>query len=140
MNLPKPGARRFHMMQKSAAQDAVLRSPKSQQEVSQFVSGRAVHDQKLVVGGAQVDSDRAKTGVTGARRTLPGEVAGFLRSLKEISPVPVAVGFGISNPEQARAVARHADGVIVGSALINRLRDGKPLFPFVRALRSALNG
>jgi tryptophan synthase alpha chain len=79
------------------------------------------------------------TGVTGARRALPPETAGFLRSLKKVSPVPVAVGFGISGPDAVRAVAPFCDGVIVGSALITRLRDKKPLLPFVRSLRRALD-
>lgn len=77
-------------------------------------------------------------GVTGARKDFAPEAKSFLRSLKG-SPVPVAVGFGISGPDQARAVAPFVDGVIVGSALITRLREKKPLLPFVRSLRRALD-
>jgi tryptophan synthase alpha chain len=77
-------------------------------------------------------------GVTGARKSLPPEATSFLRTLKG-SPVPVAVGFGISGPDAVRAVAPFCDGVIVGSALIARLRDRKPLLPFVRSLRRALD-
>jgi tryptophan synthase alpha chain len=58
-------------------------------------------------------------GVTGARQTLSGDLAPFVSRIKAGTDVPVAVGFGISTPEQAAAVAAFADGVIVGSALID---------------------
>ena len=63
------------------------------------------------------------TGVTGARATLPAELADLLRRVRQATAgrVPVAVGFGISTPEQVREVGRLADGVIVGSALVERL-------------------
>lgn len=79
------------------------------------------------------------TGVTGARRALPKDVGAFLADVRRRSPVPVAVGFGISDPAQARHAAAEADGVIVGSALIQRLKKKQPLTPFARALRRALN-
>lgn len=80
------------------------------------------------------------TGVTGARSTLPRDLEAFVRDVKRRSPAPVAVGFGISTPAAAARVARVADGVIVGSALVQRLRDRRPLLPFVRSLRRALDG
>ena len=57
-------------------------------------------------------------GVTGARTDLPAGLVDRVRWLKTKTEVPILVGFGISSPEQARAVARVADGVIVGSALV----------------------
>ena len=67
----------------------------------------------------------ARLGVTGARASLRSELATELELLKAQANVPIAVGFGISNAEQARTVARLADGVVVGSALIEVLdRDG----------------
>jgi tryptophan synthase alpha chain len=79
------------------------------------------------------------TGVTGARRDLPPGLRAFLEPLRRESPIPVAVGFGISQPAQARALASFADGIIVGSALIERLRKGQSVYPFVRSLRLALD-
>jgi tryptophan synthase alpha chain len=79
------------------------------------------------------------TGVTGARRALPKDVGAFLADVRRRSPVPVAVGFGISDPTQARHAAAEADGVIVGSALIQRLKNKQPLIPFARSLRHALD-
>ena len=76
-------------------------------------------------------------GVTGARRTLPPELGGFLRELRANSPVPVAVGFGISRPEQVRRLARAADGVVVASALVDALGpDGRDLARMRRLLHS----
>lgn len=61
------------------------------------------------------------TGVTGARRELPPGVAAFVARVRQRTPLPLAVGFGISNAQQARAISALADGVIVGSALIDAI-------------------
>lgn len=58
------------------------------------------------------------TGVTGARAQLPADMSERIRALREASPAPVAVGFGIARPEQAAALRGVADGVVVGSALV----------------------
>jgi len=58
------------------------------------------------------------TGVTGARAALPADLPGRLDAVRAASRAPVAVGFGISAPEQAAALAEHADAVVVGSALV----------------------
>jgi tryptophan synthase alpha chain len=79
------------------------------------------------------------TGVTGARKSVPAGALRFLDAARKDSPVPVAVGFGISGPDQVRALRKHADGVIVGSAIINHLKEGRPLLPFVKSLRAALD-
>ena len=60
-------------------------------------------------------------GITGARTELPPDLVDHIAGLKAATSVPVAVGFGISEPEHARAVARIADGVIVGSAIVRRM-------------------
>ena len=54
-------------------------------------------------------------GTTGERKELPPETARKVESLKNASGVPLFVGFGISQPQQARQLAAHVDGVIVGS-------------------------
>lgn len=59
------------------------------------------------------------TGVTGARSSLSSDLAAFVERVRVKANVPLAIGFGISTPEQAAAVGHMADGVIVGSALIN---------------------
>lgn len=66
-------------------------------------------------------------GITGARTSLPPEVGRYVREVKAVSPVPVAVGFGVSRPAHVRALVRAgADGVIVASALVEALGpDGR---------------
>ncbi len=81
-------------------------------------------------------------GVTGARSALPPAVGRLVRDARRASPVPVAVGFGVSRPAHVRALARAgADGVIVASALVDALgpdgRDVRELGRLVSSLRGA---
>jgi tryptophan synthase alpha chain len=62
-------------------------------------------------------------GITGERDAVPADLAENLRRLKAQTDVPVAVGFGISKPAHAHSVAQHADGVIVGSAIVKRINE-----------------
>lgn len=57
-------------------------------------------------------------GTTGARATLPPDLAARLDAIRSVARLPVAAGFGISSPEQAAEVSRHADGYIIGTALM----------------------
>jgi tryptophan synthase alpha chain len=63
----------------------------------------------------------SRTGVTGARQDLEAELESNVRNARKASKLPVAVGFGISTPEQVARVARLADGVVVGSAIVSRI-------------------
>lgn len=65
------------------------------------------------------------TGVTGVRATLSNEVAPMITELRKHTNKPISVGFGVSTPEQAKQVAEVADGVIVGSAIINVIEKHK---------------
>lgn len=65
----------------------------------------------------------SRTGVTGERDALSSDAAPLVARLKALSPEPVALGFGISTPEQVRAAAAIADGVVVGSALVRFLEE-----------------
>ncbi len=81
-------------------------------------------------------------GITGARASLPPEVGRYVREVKAVSPVPVAVGFGVSRPLHVRSLVRAgADGVIVASALVDALgprgRDVASLGRLARRLREA---
>ena len=81
-------------------------------------------------------------GVTGARTSLPTTVGRLIRDVRAVSPVPVAVGFGVSRPAHVRAIAKAgADGVIVASALVDALgpdgRDVDALARLVGELRAA---
>ena len=63
------------------------------------------------------------TGVTGTRQALPADLEGFVERVRAQTPKPLCIGFGVSNPEQAKRVARIADGVIVGSRLIQLIDE-----------------
>ena len=62
-------------------------------------------------------------GVTGVKSAATGDVASAVARIKAHTPLPVMVGFGVKTGEQAAAIAAHADGVVVGSALVNAVRD-----------------
>ncbi len=62
-------------------------------------------------------------GVTGVKSAAAGDVAAAVARIKAHTPLPVMVGFGVKTGEQAAAIAAHADGVVVGSALVNAVRD-----------------
>jgi tryptophan synthase alpha chain len=86
------------------------------------------------------------TGVTGARTQLPPDLAGFIQAVKGRTELPVAVGFGVSRPEQAREIAKFADGIIVGSAFIDLIAKTAPervseaVEAFALSLISAIRG
>ncbi|PKQ15649.1 MAG: tryptophan synthase subunit alpha [Actinobacteria bacterium HGW-Actinobacteria-7] len=80
------------------------------------------------------------TGVTGERTELPNELATLVGRVKASTTLPVAVGFGVSTPEQAAIVARSADGVVVGSALVRRQHDAGELRALCRELADAVHG
>jgi tryptophan synthase alpha chain len=67
------------------------------------------------------------TGVTGAREDLPANLAAFVTRVRKVADQPLCVGFGISHPEQARRIARLADGIIVGSRLIQLMAEDESL-------------
>jgi len=81
------------------------------------------------------------TGVTGARDNLPPELGTFVARVRKVANQPLCIGFGISNPEQARQVARIADGVIVGSRIIQLMEtdDLVSVGNFMKELRHALD-
>ena len=63
----------------------------------------------------------SRLGVTGARDGVPPDLTAHVARIRAVTPLPIAVGFGIGTAAQARATARVADGVVVGSALVDAL-------------------
>lgn len=68
----------------------------------------------------------SREGVTGEQKTVSSTLGETVSQLRGVTSLPIAVGFGISNPEQAREVANHADAVVVGSAIVDLIaKHGK---------------
>jgi tryptophan synthase alpha chain len=109
-----------------------LLAPTSTPERIAMVAGRASGFLYLV----------SLTGVTGARQGLASDLESFIQRVRVASSLPLAVGFGISTPQQAARVAGLADGVIIGSALINAVdqsdRPVQAAGAFVASLRQAV--
>jgi len=83
------------------------------------------------------------TGVTGTQKVNPDDIRDAVEELKGMSDVPVGVGFGITTPEDAAAVGRFADGVVVGSALVKIIEQygsSSELLPKVQGFIESLKG
>lgn len=82
-------------------------------------------------------------GVTGQKTAIADEVGKGIRKIKKHTKLPVCAGFGIKTPEQAKEVAKNADGIVVGSALIKMIEENlnnpkkaeKEILDFVKAVR-----
>lgn len=78
------------------------------------------------------------TGVTGERAEIPAELSDLVTAVREASPAPAAVGFGIGTPDHAAAVGEMADGVIIGTRLVRAVADAGSTEEAVDAVRSFL--
>lgn len=81
----------------------------------------------------------SRTGVTGARRQMTGDASALAERIRRFSQLPIAVGFGISTPEQFMAVGKFADCAVVGSAIVHAIeqnpgREAATVAEFVRSL------
>ena len=85
----------------------------------------------------------SRTGVTGVRDELPEGVRDLVGRIRRQTQTPICVGFGISQPAQAREAAAVADGVIVGSAIVKLIEEAPQaldrIAAFVRGLRAAID-
>jgi tryptophan synthase alpha chain len=84
----------------------------------------------------------SRLGVTGARADVPPDLPQNVERIRAVTRLPIAVGFGIGTPAQAAAAARHADGVVVGSALMDALARGgvEAAERLTRELAAAVHG
>ncbi len=83
-------------------------------------------------------------GVTGMRSEIVTDLKAILDDIKEVTDIPAAVGFGINTPEQAENIAKIADGVIVGSAIVNIIAEHgenakEPLVNYVKSMKDAIS-
>jgi tryptophan synthase alpha chain len=131
-DLPPEEGQELEQSTRSHGLDLIyLLSPASTEERIRLVASKASGFIYLV----------SLTGVTGARDKLPQELEGFVARVRQRTEKPLCVGFGVSTPEQARRIAKVADGVIVGSRIIQLIKEDnslKDLCSFVKGLRDAL--
>jgi tryptophan synthase alpha chain len=78
------------------------------------------------------------TGVTGADLRIDQTLKESIDAIKAVTDKPIAVGFGISNPEQASQVAQVCEGIIIGSAIVRLIAQGHDIKNFVRSIKEAL--
>ena len=82
----------------------------------------------------------SRLGVTGMRADVPADLPGTVARLREVTSLPICVGFGVAGPEQAAAVARLADGVVVGSAIVRAADESvEAAVALARSLRAAID-
>src|SRR6266550_142480 len=125
------GAEKFHREAEAAGVDGLLILDLPPEEDVDLGMGKVVHI-RLIAPTTPPDRMKkiaksakgflyyvSREGVTGARGSIATSLPQRIAELRKISDLPVAVGFGISNPEQARDVAQHADAVVVGSAIVD---------------------
>jgi len=79
------------------------------------------------------------TGVTGKRKILPRSIKKHVKDLQKITSKPICVGFGISTPVQAKEIASFADGIIVGSAIVERISSVKSKKEMFKSLAAYIN-
>ncbi|WP_195988415.1 tryptophan synthase subunit alpha [Clostridium sp. D53t1_180928_C8] len=82
-------------------------------------------------------------GVTGVRSEIETDIENIIKSIKKVTDVPCAVGFGINNPNQAREISEISDGVIVGSAIVKIIERygnnaNEELFKYTRKMKNAI--
>ena len=83
-------------------------------------------------------------GVTGVRTAITSDIGGMVSIVRSVSDIPVAVGFGISTPEQAADMAAKSDGIIIGSAIVKIIAEYgadsvKPVGEYVKSIRAAID-
>lgn len=82
-------------------------------------------------------------GVTGVRSEIKTDLESITKAIKEVTDVPVAIGFGINTPEQAKKYSHIADGVIVGSAIVKLVAEHKTdapkyIYEYVKSMKDAI--
>ena len=145
----RAGAENFAAKAREAGVSGVIVPDLPPEEADDWLEAAAKHELDTIFMAAPTTPlDRVKTiagrtsgflyyvsmtGVTGSALVVSGEVLSHIEQVRGLSRVPVAVGFGVSTPEQARTLSDTADGVIVGSALIREVQSQREPAEAVRA-------
>lgn len=153
------GTDRFLQSAQAAGISALILPDVPFEEKAEFAPACSAHGIQFISLVAPTSKDRIRMiaseaegfvylvsslGVTGARAEITTDIGEMVGRIRGATGVPVAVGFGISTPEQAKAMAQKADGVIVGSAIVKLIaRHGKdaaePVKEYVKAMKAAIS-
>ncbi|OYQ25005.1 tryptophan synthase subunit alpha [Sandarakinorhabdus cyanobacteriorum] len=133
------GPERFAAEAKAAGIDGCIVVDLPPEEAAELTPALAAHGLHLVrLATPTTDAQRlpavlngasgflyyvAVAGVTGANSAAAADIAAAVARLKAATPLPIAVGFGVRTPDQAAAIAAHADAVVVGSAIVDAIGD-----------------
>lgn len=150
------GLQTFARQIASAGLDGALITDLTIDEADDYVSIMRDHDLAAVFLAAPTSTDArlkaiaelsrgfiyavSRTGITGEQQQIAADASQLVARVRRFSSLPVAVGFGISNPEQFRAVGKFADAAVIGSAIVSIIekhgRDSAaPVAEFIRGLR-----
>lgn len=153
------GTERFMQNAHAAGVDAVIVPDVPFEEKAELEDACRANDMDLISMIAPTSADRAQRiaaeaqgflycvsslGVTGMRSNLQTNIGALIQQVKQGRDIPCAIGFGISTPEQAAAMAQIADGVICGSAIVklietNGTQSVAPVQQFVKAMKDAVS-
>lgn len=131
------GIQRLAAEANTAGLDGVLVTDLSPEEADEFESELRAHDLDMIFLVAPTSTDQrlrlvaqhargfiyavSRAGVTGVRTNVSAEAERLVNRVRKFSSLPVAVGFGISTPEQVRDVQRYADAAVIGSAIVSEI-------------------
>ncbi|MGB9084698.1 MAG: tryptophan synthase subunit alpha [Terriglobales bacterium] len=119
-----------------------LREARKNDLATIFLAAPTSTDQRLKLI-AQVSSGFiyaiSRTGVTGARQQMTGDAKNLVKRIRRFTKLPIAVGFGVSTPEQFKAIGKFAEAAVVGSAIVHAIeqnprREAATVAEFVRQL------
>lgn len=152
------GCERFFSRCEEAGIDGIIIPDMPYEEKGEVAQAAAAHGICVISMIAPTSEDRIRKiageaegflyvvssmGVTGVREEIRSDIPGIIRAIRAETQIPVAVGFGISTPDQAAQIARYADGVIVGSALVKMIAQYKKhaerhIYTYVRMMKEAV--
>jgi tryptophan synthase alpha chain len=153
------GMEKFCKVARAAGVDGVLVTDLPVEEAEEYLSAMREHDLAPVFLAAPTSPDErleaiashskgfvyaiSRTGITGKQSSLTSEAAALVARIRRWSTLPVAVGFGISNPQHVAQVAEFADAAVIGSAIVELIERATPdaaaseVARFIKGLRLA---
>jgi tryptophan synthase alpha chain len=149
------GLGKFCKVARHAGMDGVLITDLPTEESEEYLREARKNDLATIFLAAPTSTDQrlkkiaevstgfiyaiSRTGVTGARQQMPEDASSLVKRIRRVTKLPVAVGFGISTPEQFAAVGKFAEGAVVGSAIVQLIeqnpgREAAAVAEFIKQL------